>query len=117
MFDFDDYENLDDYIFTYPALDILRRKYVKWLKKHPPHVAPWEYRNKLLEYTKTEIVVGRRKYGEIEPEWEQLLYYTTEIEKDFKNSDVDALYKIIILYDQALILLYEGNPLPSNLLT
>ena len=116
MFDFNDYENLDDYSFTYPALELLRAKYVKWLKKHPPYVEPWEYRNKLLEYTKAEIIVGCRKYGEVEPECEQLLYYITEIETNFKNDDVDALYKIIILYDQVLLLLYEGNPLPYSLL-
>lgn len=114
MFDFDDYENLDDYTFTYPVLKILRRKYVKWLKKHPPHISPWEYRHKLIEYVKEDIVVGHRKYGEFEPEWEALLFYIKEVEKDFECADIDALYKALILYDQVLLLLYEGHPLPAN---
>lgn len=117
MFNFDDYENLDDYTFTYPTVEILRGKYVKWLKKHPPYVAPWEYRCKLVEYINEEIVVGHRKYGEFEPEWETLLFYIKEIKKDFKCADIDALYKALILYDQALLLLYEGHPLPPNLTT
>lgn len=115
MFDFDDYENLDDYTFTYPALELLRARYVKWLKMHPPYVVPWEYRRILVEYVKEDIVVGHRKYGEFEPEWETLLFYIKEVEKDFECADIDALYKTLILYDQALLLLYEGHPLPPNI--
>ena len=115
MFDFDDYEKLDDYSFTYPTLELLRAKYVKWLKAHPPQVAPWEYRRKLVEYVKEDIIAGHRKYGEVEPEWETLLFYIKEAEKDFEDADIDTLYKVIILYDQTLLLLYEGHPLPPNI--
>ena len=117
MFSFDDYESLDDYTFTYPALEVLRRKYVKWLKKHPPRVAPWEYRYKLVEYVKADILSGYRKFGEVEPEWEPLLFYIKEIEKEFECADIDDLQKILILYDQVLLLLDEGHPLPPNLRT
>ena len=33
MFDFDEYENLDDYTFTYPVLEVLQHTYHKGLKQ------------------------------------------------------------------------------------
>ena len=117
MFDFDDYENLENYTFTYPVLELLKARYVKWLKTHSPRVAPWEYRQKLVEYVKEEIVIGHRKYGEFEPAWETLLFYIKEVESAFECADIDAVYKALILYDQVLMLLYEGHPLPPNLTT
>ena len=116
MFDFDDYENLNEYIFTYPAFELLKNRCVGWLKKHKLRVTPWEYRNKIIEYVKEEIQIGYRKYGEVEPEWENLKYHIKEVENDFNNGNSLALDKAVILYDQVLLLLYEGNPLPPNLI-
>ena len=115
-FDFDDYENLEDYTFTYPALEVLKSEYQKWLIKQKKRVPPWEYRDFIIKFVKERISFGCRKFGEVEPEWETLLYYIEEVEKGFNAGDDTALEKAIILYDQALLLFCEGHPLPPNLL-
>lgn len=115
-FNFDDYENLEDYVFTYPALEVLRSEYQKWLIKQKKRVPPWEFRDFIIRFVKERIIFGCRKYGEFEPEWEILLYYVEEIKKEFNSGNDTALEKAVILYDQALLLLYEGHPLPPNIL-
>lgn len=115
-FDFDDYENLEDYAFTYPALEVLKSEYQKWLIKQKKRVPPWEYREFIIKFVKERISFGCRKYGAVEPEWETLLYYVEEVEKEFKAGDGTVLEKAVILYDQALLLFCEGHPLPPNLL-
>ena len=116
MFDFDDYENLDDYTFTYPALEVLKSEYQKWLRKQTKRVPTWEYRAFIIRFVKDRIVFGCRKYAEVEPEWETLLYYIKEVEEEFKSGGAIALEKAVILYDQALQLFCEGHPLPPNFL-
>lgn len=115
-FNFDDYEKLVDYTFTYPALEVLKSEYQKWLIKQNKRVLPWEYRDFIIWFVKERISFGCRKYGEFEPEWESLLYYMKEVEKEFNSGDDTALEKAVILYDQTLLLFCEGHPLPPNLL-
>lgn len=115
-FSFNDYEDISEYIFTYPALEVLKSEYQKWLRKQKKRVPPWEYREFIVMFVKDRISFGCRKYGEFEPEWETLLYYIKDVEKEFKAGDAVALEKAVILYDQALLLFCEGHPLPPNLL-
>jgi len=116
MFDFDDYENLEDYIFTYPAKEVLESEYQKWVKKQKKRVPPWEYREFIIRFVNERIIFGCRKYGEVEPEWKTLLYYIKEVETEFNTGKGTVLEKAIILYDQALLLFCEGHPLPPNFL-
>ena len=53
---------------------------------------------------------GYSRYRELEPEWEKLKYYIDEVEKE------NSIEKAHILYDQALLLFYEGFPLSPNLI-
>ena len=116
MFTFDDYVDINDYAFTYPAKEVIDSEYQKWLRKHKKRVAPWEYRGFLISYVKDRISFGCRKYSELEPEWEPLLSYINEVESEFKAGNAIALEKAVVLYDQALLLFCEGHPLPPNLL-
>ena len=115
-FNFDDYENSKDYTFTYPALELLNSEYQKWLRKWKKKVPTLEHREFIIRFVKDRITFGCRKYGEFEPEWETLLYYIEECEKEFNSGDGTALERAVILYDQALLLLCEGLPLPPNIL-
>ena len=114
MFDFDDYEDLSDYVFTYPSKDIIDSEYQRWLKKQKKRVAPWKYREFIVEFVKERITFGYRKYGEVEPEWETLLHYIKEVESEFNTGNTVVLEKAIILYDQTLLLLLDAHPLPPN---
>ena len=117
MFDFDDCEDLGDYVFTYTAKEVLDREYQKWLKKQKQRVSPWKYREFIISFVKERIDFGYNRFRELEPEWEQLKYHIENVEKDYANGDtVKALEKAIILYDQVLQLFCEGFPLPPNLL-
>ena len=116
MFDFGDYERLEDYVFTYPAKEVIDSEYQKWLRKQKTRVPPWEYREYVIRFVKDRITFGYKKYGETEPEWETLLYYIKEVETEFDAGKSTALEKAVILYDQALLLFCEGNPLPPNLI-
>ncbi len=113
-FDFDDYENLEDYVFTYPAKEVIDSEYQKWLKKQKKRVPPWEYREFVIRFVKDRITFVHRKFGEVEPEWETLLYYIKEVETKFDADKSTALEKAVILYDQVLLLFCEGHPLPPN---
>ena len=115
-FDFDDYEDLEDYTFAYPALEVLKSEYQKWLRKQKKRVSPWEYREFVIKFVKERIIFECRKYGEFETEWETLLYYIEEVEKEFKAGITVAFEKSVILYDQALLLFCEGHHLPPNIL-
>lgn len=115
-FDFDDYKNLEDYTFTYPAREVLESEYQKCLRNQKKRVPPWEYRDFIIRFVKERIIFGCRKYGEFEPEWETLNYYIGEVEKEFNTDSCTALKKAVILYDQVLLLFCEGHPLPPNLL-
>ena len=113
MFSFDDYEKLDDYTFTYPALEVLQHTYHK--DKSLPTCC---FQDFIIKHTKFRIQHGYRKYREVEPEWETLYVLISEIKKDYKGkSDTVSLEKAVILFDQALLLFHEGNPLPSYLIT
>ena len=116
MFDFDDYERLEDYVFTYPAKEVIDIEYQKWLRKQKKRVPPWEYREFVIGFVKERITFGCRRFAEVEPQWETLLYYIKEVEKEFNTDKITALEKAVILYDQALLLFCEGNPLPPNLI-
>ena len=51
-------------------------------------------------------------------EWECLYVLISDIEKNYTGkTDTDALEKAVILFDQALLLYHEGNPLPPHLTT
>ena len=118
MFSFEDYENLGDYEFTYPALEVLQHAYhngLKWKDKSLPTCTFQEF---IIRHTKHRISHGYRRYRELEPEWECLYVLISDIEKDYtENFDTDALEKSVILFDQALLLYHEGHPLPPYLLT
>ena len=113
-FDFDDYEDLEDYTFAYPALEVLKSEYQKRLRKQKKRVPPWEYREFVIEFVKERITFGCRRFAEVEPQWETLLYYIKEVETEFDTDESTALEKAVILYDQALLLFCEGHPLPPN---
>lgn len=114
-FSFDDYENISEYVFTYPTKEVIDSEYQKWLRKQKKRVPAWEYREFVIKYVKERIIFGCRKYGEFEPEWETLLYYIEEVEKEFNTDNGTALEKAVILYDQTLLLFCEGHPLPPNI--
>ena len=116
MFDFGDYERLEDYVFTYPAKEVIHSEYQKWLRKQKKRVPPWEYREFVIRFVKERIIFGCRKFGEVEPEWETLHHYIKEVETEFATGKIAALEKAVILYDQALLLFCEGHPLPPNLI-
>jgi len=114
MFDLEDYERLEDYVFTYPAKEVIDSEYQMWLRNQKKRVPPWEYREFVIRFVKDRITFGHRKFSEVEPEWETLLYYIKEVEKEFNTDQITALEKAVILYDQALLLFCEGHPLPPN---
>ena len=114
MFDFEDYERLGDYVFTYPAKEVIDSEYQRWIRTQKKRVAPWMYREFIVGFVKERITFGNRKYGEVEPEWETLLHYIKEVETEFNTGNSVALEKAVILYDQALLLLLDTHPLPPN---
>ena len=116
MFDFDDYEDTKDYCFKYPAKEVIDSEYQKWLRKQKTRVPPLEYREYVIRFVKDRITFGHRKFGDVEPEWEILLYYIKEVETELDADKNTALEKAVILYDQALLLFCEGHPLPPNLI-
>jgi len=115
-FSFDDYENMADYTFAYPTSKVLGIEYQKWLKKPKNRISSHEYKEFIIKFVKERIILGYNRYREYESEWEVLLYYIEEIEKEFNAGTAIATEKTIILYDQALLLFYEGFPLPPNIL-
>ncbi len=104
MFDFDDYEDLGEYCFEYPAREVIECEYQIYLRKHKDKKP---YKEFVIDFVKERILLGYRKLREIETEWEKLKYYIEE-------PDITT-EKAIILYDQVLQLLYEGHPLPPNI--
>ena len=72
MFDFDEYENLDDYTFTYPALEVLQHTYHKGLKQKDKYLPTCRFQDFIIKHTKFRIQHGYRHYREFEPEWETL---------------------------------------------
>ena len=118
MFSFDDYEKLDDYKFTYPVLEVLQHAYHTALKRKEQSLSACSFQDFIIRHTKHRISHGYRQYREIEPEWEGLYMLISEIKKGYKGkSDTISLEKAVILFDQALLLYHEGNPLPPYLLT
>lgn len=107
MFDFDDYEALSDYVFTYPVEQVLDSQYKMCLRKHKEKRTFEEF---VIPFVKERIMYGYSRYRELEPEWEKLKYYIDEVEKE------NSIEKAHILYDQALLLFYEGFPLSPNLI-
>ena len=107
MFDFDDYEVLSDYVFTYPVEQVLDSQYKMCLRKHKEKSTFEEF---VIPFVKERIMYGYSRYRELEPEWEKLKYYIDEVEKE------NSIEKAHILYDQALLLFYEGFPLSPNLI-
>ena len=118
MFDFEDYENLGDYTFTYPALEVLQHTYHKELKWKDKSLPTCCFQDFIIKRTKFRIQHGYRRYRELEPEWESLYMLMSDIAKDYKGkSDTVSLEKAVILFDQALLIYHEGNPLPPYLIT
>ena len=107
MFDFDDYEDLGDYCFEYPVEQVLESQYKLWVRKTKRKVV---YEDFVIPFVKERIMYGYSRYRELEPEWEKLKYYIDEVEKE------NSIEKAHILYDQALLLFYEGFPLSPNLI-
>lgn len=107
MFDFDDYEALSDYVFTYPVEQVLDSQYKMCLRKHKEKRTFEEF---VIPFVKERIMYGYSRSRELEPEWEKLKYYIDEVEKE------NSIEKAHILYDQALLLFYEGFPLSPNLI-
>lgn len=106
MFEFDDYEDLSDYTFTYPVEQVLNSQYKMCLRKHKEKKIFEEF---VIPFVKERIMYGYSRFRELEPEWEKLKYYIDEVEKE------SSIEKAHILYDQVLQLFYEGFPLPANL--
>ena len=118
MFSFDDYENLDEYKFTYPAFEVLQHAYHTALKRKEQSSSACSFQDFIIQHTKHRISHGYRRYRELEPEWECLYMLILDIEKEYKEKfDTDALDKAVILFDQALLLYHEGHPLPPYLTT
>ena len=106
MFDFEDYEDLSDYVFTYPVEQVLDSQYKLWVRKTKSTKSYDEF---VIPFVKERITFGYNRCRELEPEWEKLKYYIDEVEKEQSKE------KAIILYDQVLQLFYEGFPLPPNI--
>lgn len=117
MFDFEDYEDLKDYVFTYPAFEVLQHTYHKGLKTKNKTLPTCCFQDFIIRHTKHRIRHGYVKFREFEPEWECLYMYIVEIQKNYTGKkDTENIEKATILFDQALILYHEGNPLPPYLL-
>ena len=117
MFDFEDYENLSDYVCTYPAFEVLQHTYNIALKRKEVDLPACTFQDWIIRHTKFRIKHGYRKYREFEPEWVVLYNYIVEIKENYKGkTDTENLEKAVILFDQALLLFHEGNPLPPYLL-
>lgn len=106
MFDFDDYESLNDYEFYYPITDILENQYHLYKRKKEKGFLPYE--EWVYKTVYNCVIRGLNKYGEVEHEWHRLKYY-------LENSEVSKVgQKVHIIYDQALLLLFDTHPLPPN---
>lgn len=117
MFDFDDYEDLKDYVFTYPALEVLQHEYKVGLKRKDKNLPTCSFQDFIIKHTNHRIRHGYSKFREFEPEWEKLYMYIVDIKEKYGGkTDTESLEKAVILYDQTLILFHEGNPLPPYLL-
>ena len=118
MFDFDDYKELSDYKFTYPAFEVLQYSYHTALKRKDASLPACDFQDFIIKHTKFRIKHGYRRYREVEPEWETLFMLISDIANKYKGkTDTDALEKAVMLFDQCLLLFHEGNPLPSHLIT
>lgn len=106
MFDFEDYEEVSDYVFTYPVEQVLESQYKMWLRKHKEKKTFEEF---VIPFVKERIMYGYNRFRELEQDWEKLKYCIEEVEKE------NSIEKANILYDQVLQLNYEGFPLPPNL--
>ena len=108
MFDFDDYEDLSDYTYFYPIENLMERQYPLYKRKKEKAFLPYE---EWVYKTVYDCVIrGLNKYGEIEHEWHRLKYYMEELEIS------KHLQKVCIIYDQALLLLFDTHPLPPNVI-
>lgn len=112
MFDFDDYEDLNKYVYTYPVKDILQQAFAK---KNSP---TWKYQEFIVRYVEAEVLAGQRKFHEDEQAWQRLQFYMKQVSEDFFNpystaKPAEVEEKVYILYDQTLLLLYDGNPIGS----
>ncbi|MBE7013159.1 MAG: hypothetical protein E7416_03690 [Ruminococcaceae bacterium] len=106
MFDFDDYKNLTDYTFHYPVQEVLKTQYAQYKRKIQNNMLSFD--KWVLETVKSSVIRGYNKYAEIEPEWARLKYYMDNIQVS------KSLQKVCIIYDQALLLLFDSHPLPPN---
>ena len=108
MFDFDDYEDLANYEFYYPINEILEKNYHLYKRKKGKDFLPYE--EWVYKTFYDTIIRGLNRYGEVEHEWHSLKYYMVDLEAS------KLLQKAYIIYDQALLLLFETHPLPPNII-
>ena len=109
MFDFDDYESLNDYEFFYPIEEVLETQYHLYKRKKEKGFLPYE--EWVYNTVYDCIMMGLNRYGEVEHEWYRLKFYLENLE-NFEVSKVGQ--KVHIIYDQALLLLFDTHPLPPN---
>ena len=74
MFEFEDYENLSDYVFTYPAFEVLQHTYSVALKRKEVSLPACSFQDYIIKHTKFRIKHGYRKYREFEPEYRAFGY-------------------------------------------
>lgn len=108
MFDFDDYEDLTNYEFYYPIEEVLENHYHLYKRKKEKNFLPYE--DWVYKIVYDCVIRGLHKYGEVEHGWHRLKYY-------LDNSEVSKVpQKVHIIYDNALLLLYDTHPLPPNII-
>lgn len=119
MFDFDEIteNNIGSYTYTYPVKEIIEKAYRRTLN---PNLAEDDNRffAFTVAYVENEILRGHRKYHEFEQKWETLKFHIQEVEENFCKPEEEDRYPYMaelagILLDQALLLLWEGNPIPN----
>ena len=98
------------YSFTYPVEDWLMRNFRHRLN------TDLNYFDFIEDFAVNHITAGKRKYGEFEQEWERLRELLISQLARYKSKDLPfPFHNVLIILDQALVLEYEGYPIPNLL--
>ena len=89
MFDFDDYESLNDYEFYYPITDILENQYHLYKRKKEKGFLPYE--EWVYKTVYGCVIRGLNKFGEVEHELDGREFAITDV--DSTEFFIGAVYK------------------------
>lgn len=109
--------DLNDYYFTYFTEDLIQRAFKQHTTETGKKYSIYNRYKWILQYIKSVVMIGFRKYGEEEQQWNQLKHEMEnlifEYEKEGEGKVEKILKKAYICYDLALILSHEGFTLPN----